>query len=137
MPAPKLGATYLVKLLEAGWSPRTDRFYPISCFRKLVEQFKPSIGDFLFSGDVMSPRMNRENISHRTNRLFLGGKDTQLWSEVQLLDTSAGRLVADLYPKGNIRFDCLIAGTVNYCNEVQDSTIHYLRVVAYGTYKVK
>jgi hypothetical protein len=135
MSAPKLTETYNVKLLTAGWSPRTNRFYPKEALRLVQSQFTtPSIGDFMFSGDATGLRLDLANASHRTNRLYLKNADTELWAEVQILDTRCGRLVRDLHKKGNVRFDCAMTGVVNRFDEVVPDTVQFIRVTAFGVY---
>lgn len=136
MSVPKLAEIYNVKMLTAGWSTRTNRFFSMDALRNVQKQFTtPSIGDFIFSGDDTSMRLDLANASHRTNRLYLKNGDTELWAEVHILDTRCGRLVRDLYPKGNIRFDCLLTGIVNQYDEVDDKSVQFIRVTAYGIYK--
>lgn len=134
MTVPKLlGGPIISKVITAGWS-NIDRFYPVDALVKVAAQFTPGLGDFSFIGEDRGLRPKLEDISHRANRLTLRADNTELWAEVQLLDTHAGRLVYDLWPKGNIKFDVMIAGKLNHCNEVRVDTINYMRVIAYGTY---
>ncbi len=136
MSAPKLAETYNVKLLTAGWSNRTNRFYPKQVLKNVQEQFRtPSIGDFMFSGDDAYLRLNLENASHRTNRLYLKNDGTELWAEINILDTRCGRLVRDFHRTGHVRFDCLLSGVLNKHDEVEPETVQFLRVTAYGVYK--
>ena len=136
MSVPKLAETYNVKLLTAGWSPRTNRFFPKQALENVQRQFStPSIGDFLFSGDEAYLRLNLDNASHRTNRLYLKNNGTELWAEVHLLDTRCGRLVREFHKSGNVQFDCLLMGVLNQFDEVEPETVQFLRVTAYGVYK--
>jgi hypothetical protein len=134
MPTPKLSKTYQVHLLTAGWSPRTGRFYARDVLRNIVKQFKPGIGEFLFSGERSGLRMNLAEASHRTNRLYLKNDDCELWAEVQALETPRGKTMMSCKEKGtvNVRFDCSLTGFVNDSGEVDPESVTYLRVLAYG-----
>lgn len=134
MTTPKfLGAAFNTKLLTAGWSPNVDRFYPIDAFHRVMDQFRPNVGDFLLAGEERALRPKMENISHRTNSLFLANDNTELWAEVQLLDTPNGNILYMLNRRSIAKFDAMVLGKVNYCNEVQVETIQFVRVIAYGT----
>lgn len=135
MSAIKLAAVHRVKVLEAGWSPRTDRFYPKDALTNMVKQFASGgLGDFIFSGDEISLRLDLHNVSHRTNKLYTKNDGTELWAEIQLLDTRCGRLVRDFIKSKNIRFDALMVGHLNNVGEVQAETLQYIRVCAFGVY---
>lgn len=132
MPAPKLTETHNVLLIRAGWSPYSDRFYPCNALSNLVNQFEPGIGDFIFPGDRPGLRMDLAAASHRTNRLYLKNNGTELWAEIQLIDTDCGRLVRDLLKTKGVFFDVQLLGVVNKYSEVQPDTVEYLRVSAIG-----
>jgi hypothetical protein len=135
MPAPKITHNINVKLLEAGWSPNTNRFYPKAVFDVIQNQFQtPSIGDFMFDADTSSMRLNLANASHRTNRIYTKNDGTELWADISILDTDCGRLVRDLYTSKNVKFDCLMLGNINRFDEVQADSVQFLRVIAFGVY---
>lgn len=135
MPAAKLSETYNVLLLKAGWSQKTNRFYAKRALQLLEEQFStPSIGDFVILGEQTYLRLDLAYASHRTNRLYRKNDGTELWAEIQLLDTPSGRVVHDLYKTKNIQFDCLMTGSLNAHDEVVTDSVQFLRVIAYGIY---
>ena len=136
MSVPKLTESFNEKLLTAGWSTRTNRFYPKKALENIQRQFSPpSIGDFLFSGDDGYLRLNLDNASHRVSRMYLKNEGTELWAEIHLLDTRCGRLVRDFRRSGHIRFDCAMTGVMNRFDEVEPESVQFLRVTAYGVYK--
>lgn len=135
MPAPKILTTYNVKLLTAGWSPISNEFYPIAVLEEIANQFKPGLGNFDFDGGETSLRFNLDDVSHRTNRLYIRDSGRELWGEIQTLDTTYGRLVDDLYKTGNILFKIVVIGKTNRFDEMEPGNIQYLRVSTYGVYK--
>ena len=136
MSAIKLAEKHHVKVLQAGWSPRTDRFYPKQALSNLTSQFTSgSLGDFVFTGDETSLRLDLSQVAFRTNRLYTKHDGTELWAEIHLLDTPCGRLVRDFMKSNNIRFDALMCGCVNSIGEVQADDIQFIRVSAFGVYK--
>lgn len=138
MSAIKLGPAFNTRLLTAGWSNRSNRFCPTEVFHVLVEQFRGGVGDFLFEGEQHSKNPQLENISHRANRLYVGGEnDSELWAEIQILYTDVGKKVMQMHHNGLCRFDVLYAGKMNYCDEIIPESVRYLRVIAYGTYRTK
>lgn len=135
MPAAKLSEIYNVLLLRAGWNTKTNRFYPMRALELLEEQFTtPSIGDFVILGEQTFLRLDLSYASHRTNRLYLKNNGTELWAEIQLLDTPSGRVVRDLHKTKNIQFDCLMIGSLNEHDEIVTDSVQFLRVIAYGVY---
>ena len=134
MPVAKITNNINVKLLDAGWSQNTNRFYPKAVFDVVKSQFHtPSIGDFMFDADT-DMRLNLANASHRTNRIYTKNDDTELWADLSLLDTDCGRLVYDLYKSKSVRFECLMLGKINRFDEVRADSVQFLRVVAFGVY---
>lgn len=120
-----------VKLLTAGWSPRTDRFYPSTVLTTMTEQFEPGLGDLIYAGDDYSVRLDLHMASHRTERLYLKENGTELWAYISILDTEAGNLLLQEGNKDTIRFDCFMVGKVNRFSEVDPQSVHYIRVVAF------
>lgn len=135
MPATKLAEVYNIPLLLAGWSKRTDRFWPRSALRNITAQFKPGLGDFIASGSLPDLRINLAEASHRTNRVYLKNDSCELWAEIQLLDTPCGRLLRQGIKSDTATFDCIVMGIVNDYSEIEPDSVQYLRITAYGGYK--
>lgn len=136
MSVPKLAEIHNVNILNAGWSTRSNRFYPKQVLRSIESQFStPSLGDLIFSGDGADLRMDLANVSHRTNRIYLKNDDTELWAEVQLLDNKCGRIVKDLLKTDSVYFGCSMAGFLNKHDEVEPDGVEFVRVTAFGYVK--
>jgi hypothetical protein len=134
MVAPKLQETIRTLVMVAGLQRNTGRLYSTTVLRKMVETFKPGLGEFVHAGEAPGFYYDLGSVSHRTQKITLRNEDTELWATVQLLDTPHGRLVRDLHKSGNVKFFPSILGVVNEENEVEEKTVQFERVFAYGTY---
>lgn len=121
-------------VLRAGWSPITDRFYPMTALNKLVETFKQGPGEFKLDDSESFighyPMVNIERASHWTHELYLGNGGTELWARVRPLETPAGKLLSDYLRTGKASLTINMIGRVNQYNEVDGETVEFLNILA-------
>lgn len=125
---------YEYKVLEAGWSTLTDRFFPVVALKSIAQQFKPSVGEYVFPFERISRQVDMGRVSHSILSLKLKG-DTELWAEIRPLNTPRGLLLKDHMKSNNVSFVVNLMGVVNYCNEIQPASVQYLHVSAHGSFK--
>lgn len=121
-----------VKVLSAGWSTLTDRFYPKDALSNLLPSFRRGPGELHLFGDSTSLQVNLSLVSHFANRLFLKEDGCELWSEIQFLDTPNGRIAKDMFKRKKIRFDCAMLGKVNRFSEVEPESVSFVKINAYA-----
>lgn len=129
--------TYKYKVLSAGWSPLSDRFYPVDVLRELVKTFPlagtPNLGEYLLPFESSESRaISVDRASHITLSLHLENDDTELWASVRPLKTPRGKILAGLLEKGNATLLVTMLGKMNDFNEVETTGIRYVRTIATG-----
>lgn len=123
------------KVLEAGWSTLTDRFFPITALRNIASQYKQGLGEYVFPFERIDTQIQVHRASHSTIGLFLRNNDTELWARIRPLNTPRGTLLRDHLRTKNVAFVVNIIGVVNDCQEVKPRTVQYLHVSAHGSFK--
>lgn len=82
-----------VAILVADQPTITGRIYPSDTVRKLVETFKPGMGQLSDVGIRSDGFVNLERVSHLITEMWFDESDKTLYAKIKILDTKNGDVV--------------------------------------------